>query len=97
MKKLSSTCGVVFANQAACDLLLLLGVPFKVTARVTGGWHFSSALCSIIANMDVLSLIMTSLSMTVVALDRYWYIVHASRSADNPIFKHIRKVMLSHF
>ncbi|PVD34589.1 hypothetical protein C0Q70_05865 [Pomacea canaliculata] len=40
-----------------------------------------------------LSLIMTSLSMTVVALDRYWYIVHASRSADNPIFKHIRKVM----
>ncbi|XP_038611977.1 somatostatin receptor type 1, partial [Tachyglossus aculeatus] len=68
-------------NLAVADELLLLSVPFLVTAALLRHWPFGAALCRLLLSLDALNMFTSVYGLTVLSVDRYVAVVHPLRAA----------------
>lgn len=79
-KKLHSAQYVFLVNLMASDFLLCLtSVPFSPVAIIMKHWIFGGVLCRAIPLCQAMSVIITSLSLTLIAVDKYVHIIDATK------------------
>lgn len=68
------------ANLAVSDILMcLLAVPFTPLYTFIGRWVFGAAMCHVVSGAQAVSVYISSLTLTAIALDRYIVIMFPFR------------------
>lgn len=79
-RKLHSAQYIFLVNLMASDFLLCLSsVPFSPVAIIMKHWIFGGFLCRAIPFCQAMSVVITSLSLTAIAVDKYVHIVDATK------------------
>lgn len=74
---MQSITNIFIANLAASDVMMcLLAVPFTPISAFLNSWVFGDALCHILPMMLCVSVYVSTLTSTAIAVDRYIVIVH---------------------
>lgn len=81
-KKLQSARNIFLLNLMASDFLLCLtAVPFTPISVIMKRWIFGGVICRLIPLCQSMSVIITSLSLTAIALDKYVHIMDVTKPA----------------
>lgn len=79
-KKLHSSQYIFLVNLMASDFLLCLtSVPFTPIAVIMKHWIFGELLCRAIPLCQAMSVVITSLSLTAIAIDKYVHILDTTK------------------
>ena len=71
-RRLRSVTHTFLANVALSDLLMTcLNIPFSVSRVLLDDWPFGVFLCSLVPFVQTMSVYVSSLTMAVIAIDRY--------------------------
>lgn len=75
-KDLQTIINLYILNLAAADILVsVLSIPFTVATVITGRWLFSDTACVALGFFTILSFIASVMSLGMIAINRYFYIV----------------------
>ena len=75
-KDLRTTTNLYILNLAAADIMVsVLSIPFTVVTVITGHWLFSDTTCVVLGFLTILSFIASVMSLGMIAINRYFYIV----------------------
>lgn len=76
-KSMQTITNIFITNLAASDILMsLLSVPFTPLAYFMGAWNFGETLCHIVPMIQCISVYVSTLTSTAIAIDRYFVIVY---------------------
>ena len=75
-KDLQTIINLYILNLAAADILVsVLSIPFTVVTVIAGRWLFSDTACVALGFFTILSFIASVMSLGMIAINRYFYIV----------------------
>ena len=75
-KNLQTITNLYILNLAAADIMVsVLSTPFTVVTVITGRWLFGDAACVAVGFFTILSFIASVMSLGMIAINRYFYIV----------------------
>ena len=75
-KDLQTISNLYILNLAAADILVsVLSIPFTVVTVIAGRWLFSDTACVALGFFTILSFIASVMSLGMIAINRYFYIV----------------------
>lgn len=78
--KANTKCTNVFlVNLAISDLLISISIPFAVTTDVLGTFIFGDVMCKLVFSVRNCGVAISSLTLVVVALDRYYAVYYAKK------------------
>ncbi|XP_028967619.1 neuropeptide F receptor [Galendromus occidentalis] len=76
---------VYIINLAVSDLILcLFTMPFTLVEIVLRFWPLGKSTCKLVAGLEAISIFVSTISITAIAIDRYQVIVHPSREQFRP-------------
>ncbi|XP_038585505.1 LOW QUALITY PROTEIN: somatostatin receptor type 1, partial [Micropterus salmoides] len=79
--KMKTATNLYLLNLAVADELLMLSVPFVVTAALLRRWPFGAALCRLVLSVDAINMFTSIYCLTVLSVDRYIAVVHPLRAS----------------
>lgn len=79
--KMKTATNLYLLNLAVADELLMLSVPFVVTAALLRRWPFGAALCRLVLSVDAINMFTSIYGLTVLSVDRYIAVVHPLRAS----------------
>ncbi|XP_036981015.1 somatostatin receptor type 1 [Acanthopagrus latus] len=79
--KMKTATNLYLLNLAVADELLMLSVPFVVTAALLRRWPFGAALCRLVLSVDAINMFTSIYCLTVLSVDRYMAVVHPLRAS----------------
>ncbi|XP_034021584.1 somatostatin receptor type 1 [Thalassophryne amazonica] len=79
--KMKTATNIYLLNLAVADELLMLSVPFLVTAALLRHWPFGSVLCRLVLSVDAINMFTSIYCLTVLSVDRYIAVVHPIRAS----------------
>uniref|UniRef100_A0A3Q3FYX2 Somatostatin receptor 1a n=1 Tax=Labrus bergylta TaxID=56723 RepID=A0A3Q3FYX2_9LABR len=79
--KMKTATNLYILNLAVADELLMLSVPFVVTAALLRRWPFGAALCRLVLSVDAINMFTSIYCLTVLSVDRYIAVVHPLRAS----------------
>ena len=75
-KDLRTITNLYILNLAAADIMVsVLSIPFTVVTVITGHWLFRDTACVALGFFTILSFIASVMSLGMIAINRYFYIV----------------------
>ena len=75
-KNLQTITNLYILNLAAADIMVsVLSIPFTVVTVITGRWPFGDTACVALGFFTILSFIASVMSLGMIAINRYFYIV----------------------
>jgi len=75
-KDLQTVTNLYILNLAAADIMVsVLSIPFTVVTVITGHWLFGDTACVALGFLTILSFITSVMSLGMIAINRYFYIV----------------------
>jgi len=75
-KDLQTIANLYILNLAAADIMVsVLSIPFTVVTVITGRWLFGDTACVALGFFTILSFIASVMSLGMIAINRYFYIV----------------------
>ena len=75
-KDLQTIANIYILNLAAADIMVsVLSIPFTVVTVITGRWLFGDTACVALGFFTILSFIASVMSLGMIAINRYFYIV----------------------
>lgn len=76
-KQMWNATNLFIANLALADIFVcIFDLPFSVYSQLTGTWLFGSALCKLIPMLFGMVVYSSTLTLTMIAIDRYILVVH---------------------
>lgn len=79
-KQMRTTRNMLIVNLAASDLILcLFTMPFSLVQIITKYWPFGTFMCRSVAVLQAVSVFVSTMNITLIALDRYKVIVYATK------------------
>ncbi|XP_070541409.1 neuropeptide Y receptor type 2-like [Ptychodera flava] len=75
-KKMRSTTYIFIGNLAVSDVTVcLLCLPFTLAASFQDSWNFGGFMCNFVPSVQILSVCVSTLTLTLIAVDRYYVVV----------------------